>query len=181
MQTYIALFRGINVGGNRTLPMNALKNLLGELDLQHVRTYIQSGNVVFQSERTDKLQLSRQIFAAIQQEHGFEPKVLLMALDEFEQAIELNPFPEAEAEPKTLHIGFLDSVPVEPDLEKLESIRKENERFMLRGKYFYLHAPDGIGWSKLAASAERLLGTSMTDRNWRTVCKIMVMAIEADW
>jgi len=77
-------------------------------------------------------------------------------------------------------LGFLDSEPVNPDLEKLERIRKENERFELHGRYFYLHAPDGIGRSKLAANAERLLGTPMTDRNWRTVSKIMEMVNEMD-
>ena len=178
MLTYIALFRGINVGGNHILSMQALRTLLEQLDLQNVKTYIQSGNVVFQSDETDGSHLSEKISAEIEKDHGFEPRVLLLRQEEFEQAMKSNPFPEAEAEPKTLHIGFLASAPGHPDLEKLESIRKESERFELRGRYFYLHAPDGIGRSKLAASAERLLGVPMTDRNWRTVGKLLAMAKE---
>ena len=138
MQTYIALFRGINVGGNNILPMKALIALLEGLGLQHVRTYIQSGNVVFQCEPTDAAQLSAQISTAIQQSHGFEPRVLLLTREELEKAMRLNPFPEAEDEPKTLHLGFLASVPANPKLQALEGLRKENERFELKGKVFYL-------------------------------------------
>jgi len=180
MQSYIALFRGINVGGKNILPMKELRGQLDSLGLQQVITYIQSGNVVFQSEEGEPTQISTRISTAIEKSHGFTPRVMVLKLEELEQAIKTNPFKEAESEPKTLHLGFLDSEPVNPDLEKLESIRKENERFELHGRYFYLHAPDGIGRSKLAANAERLLGTPMTDRNWRTVSKIMEMVNEMD-
>jgi uncharacterized protein (DUF1697 family) len=176
MKTYIALFRGINVGGNNILPMKELKALLENLDLQSVRTYIQSGNVVFQSEEENAARLSRKISAEIKKSHGFEPQVLLLRIEEMEKAIEANPFPEAESEPKTLHVNFLAAVPENPDLKALEGLRKENERFELKGNIFYLHAPDGIGRSKLAANAEKLLGVPMTARNWRTVSKIMEMA-----
>lgn len=178
METYIALFRGINVGGKNILPMKALKALLENLNLQNIKTYIQSGNVVFQSEAIDAARLSSQISAEIKKNHGFEPRVLLLALEEMEQAIRLNPFPEVVSDPKTLHVGFLTSKPANPDMEALESLRAENERFELVDRLFYLHAPDGIGRSKLAASAERLLGVPMTDRNWRTIDKIMAMAQE---
>jgi uncharacterized protein (DUF1697 family) len=176
MKTYIALFRGINVGGNNVLPMQELKALLENLDLQSVATYIQSGNVVFQSEEENAAWLSSKISAEIKKSHGFEPQVLLLRIEEMERAIEANPFPEAESEPKTLHVNFLAAVPEDPDLKALESLRKENERFELKGNVFYLHAPDGIGRSKLAANAEKLLGVPMTARNWRTVSKIMEMA-----
>ena len=178
MKTYIALFRGINVGGKNILPMKELKTLLQNLDLQNVKTYIQSGNVVFQSNEKSTSGLSSKISAEIEKSHGFKPQVLLLDIDEMEKAIGLNPFPEAESEPKTLHLSFLASVPETPDLKTLESLKTENERFELKGNVFYLHAPDGIGRSKLAANAERLLGVAMTSRNWRTVCKIMAMAKE---
>ncbi|HLP17030.1 MAG TPA: DUF1697 domain-containing protein, partial [Bacteroidota bacterium] len=74
--------------------------------------------------------------------------------------------------------GFLASLPSKPDLAALERIKAESERFQLVGKVFYLHAPDGVGRSKLAANAERLLGVPLTDRNWKTVCKIHDMAKE---
>jgi uncharacterized protein (DUF1697 family) len=68
--------------------------------------------------------------------------------------------------------------PANPNLKALEGLKKKSERFLLRDKVFYLYAPDGVGRSKLAASSEKLLGVSMTDRNWRTVCKIRDMVKE---
>ena len=178
MKTYIALFRVINVGGNSILSMKELAALLGNLDCHNVKTYIQSGNAVFQSDADCASLLSSRISAEIKRRHGFEPRVLLLSIKDLEKAVESNPFPEAESEPKSLHVNFLASVPENPDLKALENLRKESERFELRGNLFYLHAPEGIGRSKLAANAERLLGVPMTGRNWRTVCEIMAMAKE---
>ena len=176
MKTYIALFRGINVGGNNVLPMKELVTVLESIGAQNVKTYIQSGNAVFQSKETDTSLLSSRIRAAIKKSHGFEPQVLLLELEDMEKAIQSNPFPEAESEPNTLHLLFLASVPKNPNYDALESIKTDRERFVLKGSVFYLHAPDGIGRSKLAANAEKLLGVWVTGRNWRTVCKIMAMA-----
>ena len=103
---------------------------------------------------------------------------MLLEFDELEKVVKSNPFPEAESEPNTLHVNFLASVPPNPDLKTLESLKIECERFILKGKVFYLHAPDGIGRSKLAENVERLLGVPLTSRNWRTVCKIIAMAKE---
>jgi uncharacterized protein (DUF1697 family) len=175
MKTYIALFRGINVGGTNVLPMKDLVALLENIGSQNVRTYIQSGNAVFQNEEENASLLSNKIRAAIKQSHGFEPQVLLLTPEEIERAIESNPFPEAESEPKTLHAYFLASMPKDPDLGALERIKSDRERFALKDKVFYLHAPDGIGRSKLAANTEKLLGVAVTGRNWRTVCKVMTM------
>ena len=75
---------------------------------------------------------------------------------------------------------FLASVPKNPDFDALESIKSDRERFVLKDGVFYLHAPDGVGRSKLAANAEKLLGVPVTSRNWRTVCKIRDMAKECD-
>lgn len=175
MKTYIALFRGINVGGKNILPMKELIVLLEELGAHDVKTYIQSGNAVFQHKAESASQLSSKISAAIKASHGFEPQVLPLDSTEMEKVIAANPFPEAESEPKTLHLYFLDSVPQNPDLKTLEEIKKDNEQFKLIDKVFYLHAPDGIGRSKLAARVEKALGVAATARNWRTVCKIMAL------
>ena len=178
MSLCIALFRGINVGGNNSLPMNELVAILEGLGMRKVKTYIQSGNVVFQTTEKDLSQISRKITAEIKKHHGFEPYLLILGLEDLKRAIEENPFPEAETDPSNLHLGFLASRPARPDLEKLSLLKKENERFQLTDRVFYLHAPEGVGRSKLAARAEKLLGVPMTDRNWRTVCKIMEMAVE---
>jgi uncharacterized protein (DUF1697 family) len=176
MNTYIALFRGINVGGRNKLPMRDLVDLLRSLGLQSIRTYIQSGNVLFWSDATDPADLSERISAAVNESQGFTPHVLLLTLEEFEAAMESNPYPEVVSEPKTLHLYFLTSRPQNPDLEALESIRSPSERFALKGKVFYLHAPEGIGRSRLAAGVEKALGVGGTERNWRSVTAITAMA-----
>ena len=178
MNTFIALFRGINVGGNNILPMSELVEVLKSLKLDNVKTYIQSGNVVFQSKNTNTSELSKEISSTINKSHGFKPKTFLLDVKELEKAIAQNPFPEGEKEPKALHLFFLTSVPENPDLEALNSLKKENEQFKLIQKIFYLHAPDGIGQSKLAMKVEKALGVAATARNWRSVNKIMSMAIE---
>jgi len=175
MKTYIALFRGINVGGNNVLPMKNLVAILENLGSRNVKTYIQSGNAVFQNEEENPALLSNRIRAAIKKSHGFEPQVFLLEPEEMRKAVESNPFPEAESAPKTLHVYFLASIPTNPDLGALERTKSDHERFVLEDGVFYLHAPEGIGRSKLAASAEKLLGVATTGRNWRTVCKILAM------
>ncbi len=176
MNTYIALLRGINVGGNNKLPMKELVTVLEGLSLEKVKTYIQSGNVVFQSEQTDKARLSEKISAAIGKSHGFSPAILLLAVDELQAAMQANPFPEGEDEPKSLHLFFMEPAPQAPNLETLAALKAETERFVLIDKVFYLHAPDGIGRSKLAEKFGRGWQVNITARNWRTVCKIMEMA-----
>jgi uncharacterized protein (DUF1697 family) len=172
MKTYIALFRGINVGGNNLIPMSELKTILEKLGLRDVRTYLQSGNAIFQAEEKDKLKLSAGISDAIETSSGFKPQVLLLEKKDLEEAIKLNPFAEAESNPKALAVTFLFSQPVNPDLKTLESLKTDIERFKLTGNVFYMYAPDGFGRSKLASRIEKCLGVSTTSRSWNTVRKI---------
>ncbi len=175
MTIWIALLRGINVGGKNILPMKELVRDLESLGLEDVKTYIQSGNAVFRAASVDAVGLGAEISATIEKRRGFRPQVLLLAAGELQDAVAANPFPEAEAEPKTLHLSFLAAPPPAPDLEALRAARAPSERFHLSDRVFYLHAPDGIGRSKLAAKAERLLGVAITGRNWRTVSKLREM------
>ena len=181
MKTYIALFRGINIGGNNILPMKELVAILESIGAQNVKTYIQSGNAIFQSKETNASLVSNTISAAIKKSRDFEPQVLLLELEEMGKVVRSNPFPEAESELKTLHVHFLASVPKNPNFDALESIKSDRERFVLKDCIFYLHAPNGIGRSKLAANAEKLLGVPVTARNWRTVCKVMAIAKECNY
>jgi uncharacterized protein (DUF1697 family) len=158
--------------------MKELVSLLGDLGARNVKTYIQSGNAVFVSPEKDTLRLSTKISREIKKRRGFEPHVLLLDVDDLERAISENPFPEVVSDPKALHAGFLASVPEKPNLKALESLKVDSERYQLIDKVFYLHAPEGIGRSKLAANVERLLGVPMTDRNWRSVCAIRELAQE---
>ncbi len=176
MNTYIGLLRGINVGGNNKLPMKELVTVLEELGLQQVKTYIQSGNAIFQSDRTDRAALSTEISSAIGKSHGFAPAILLLEIAELNAALRANPFPEGESAPKSLHLFFLDPAPQNPDLAALEALKAESERFVLIDKVLYLHAPEGVGRSKLAEKFGRGWGVNITARNWRTACKILEIA-----
>ncbi len=115
MKTYIALFRGLNVGGKNILPMKELVAILESLGSHSVKTYIQSGNAIFRNKVESASRLSNRIKAAIKEKHGFEPYVFLLDLVEMEKAIASNPFPEAESKPKTLHLYFLASAPKKPE------------------------------------------------------------------
>lgn len=178
MAQYIALFRGINVGGNSILPMKTLVAILEELGARGVKTYIQSGNAVFQSGAEDLALLAEKISDAVNQRCGFAPRVLILTLADLGNAIAENPFSVDASDPAALHLGFLASPPQAPDLEKLESLRAPSEQFHLTERVFYLFAPEGVGRSKLAAASEKLLGVPMTDRNWKTVRKIRELAGE---
>jgi uncharacterized protein (DUF1697 family) len=174
MKTYIALFRGINVGGNHMLPMKELKVVLEKNDCQDVRTYIQSGNVILNSP-SDAAQLAKRLTAAVSKSHGFAPRVLLLSRAELARAAAANPFPGAAENPKNVHLFFLDGVPKNPDLKALEALKTKTEAFALKGRVFYLHTPDGFGTSKLAARAMKFLGVEATARNWRTVTTLLEM------
>jgi len=156
--------------------MNELVETLIGLDLQNIQTYIQSGNVVFKSKKINVITLADRMSKAIKISHGFKPEVLLLQLDDFKNALLSNPYKETEIEPKTLHLYFLKSQPKNPDLKKLESLKQDNERFTLLNTVFYLHAPDGIGRSKLASHIEKTLGVAVTARNLSSVCKILALA-----
>lgn len=177
MKSYVALIRGINVGGKNSLPMKELTQAVEDIGCHNVRTYIQSGNVVFHSAAT-AARLSEEIADEIVRRRGFKPHVLVLEKSEFKRAVDNNPFPEGGSDSKALHLGFLDSVPSSPDLQALEALRVPSERFELMGRVFYLLAPDGVGRSKLAAKSEKALGVPMTDRNWKTVSKIVSMLDE---
>ncbi|MDD1749119.1 MAG: DUF1697 domain-containing protein, partial [Methanothrix sp.] len=152
--------------------------ILEDIGAKRVRTYIQSGNAIFQSAEKNSSRLSKQLTAEIKKLHGFEPQVLILEPEAVNRAMAKNPFPDAEDDCSNLHLGFLASAPKNPDLDRLNSLRKESERFHLTDEVFYLYAPEGVGRSKLAKNSERLIGVPMIDRNWRTVCKVEELAGE---
>jgi len=171
MTAYIALLRGINVGGKNSLPMRDLRDILQSLGCGQVKTYIQSGNIVCHSDAKPEL-LRAKITVAIEQKFGFAPFVLLLSATEFQVIVAANPFPEAIAMPKSLHVVFLARPAVNPDRAMLEALRSPTERYVLTANALYLNAPDGIGGSRLAGRLEHCLGVATTARNWRTVSAV---------
>jgi uncharacterized protein (DUF1697 family) len=174
----LLLLRGINVGGNSRLPMETLKDCLACQGAAHIQTYLNSGNAVFtcRAPNTDKFlsALAADLTARI----GFTPQMLLLTRGELAAALASNPFPEACADGSNLHLGFLETIPAAPDLSKLAGLQTSTEKWRLIGKVFYLYAPDGVGRSKLAAGAEKALGVTLTDRNWRTARKLLELMEE---
>ena len=180
MATWIALFRGINVGGNNILPMARLKHDLESLKLKNVRTYIQSGNVIFDSTSRTASSLAIKIGGQVKKQYGFRPHVLILDRKSLQAAIKSNPFPGAVSDPKTLHFLFLAEPATDPDIEAIDNAKTLTENYKLTDCVFYLHAPDGIGRSKLAANAEKHLGVVATARNYRTVDKLYSMVTQTD-
>ena len=176
MQTWITLLRGINVGGNNILPMKELRGLLNGLGYENVRTYIQSGNCVFETPTKDAGKLEDEIASAIEKRFGFSPHIFVLTLDALDEAIVANPYSQAHDDPKSLHLSFLAKPARDVDLDALEALKTDSEAFTLTDTVFYLYAPDGIGRSKLAAKAERYLAVPMTGRNLRSVLKIAELA-----
>lgn len=124
----------------------------------------------------DPISLSAKITSTIEECFGFAPQVLLLTVEQFRAIASANPYPEAEAAPKSLHIGFLAESATNPDIDAMNLVKAENERFTLTDDALYLHVPDGIGRSRLAAKIDRHLGVSITARNWRTVRKLLDLA-----
>lgn len=176
MTRRIALFRGLNVGGKNRVAMKDLRRILEGLGCRNVRTYIQSGNVVF-DEPADSEVSAASILAALKSGVGVDTTVHILTLAEFRQAAWNNPF--AAEEGRTVHLFFLESVPHGPDLDAIRELCGDSERWRLTDAVFYLHAPEGIARSKLAAAVERKLGVGATARNRRTIGKVLELA-EAD-
>ena len=173
MTRRIALFRGINVGGKNAVSMKNLTGILERLGCRNVRTYIQSGNAVF-DEPTGQGVSSASIAAALEADTGIHASVLVLAAAELREAANRNPFAAEEA--RTVHLFFLDTAPGNPDLDALQGLSKDSERWQLSGAVFYLHAPEGIARSRLAVAVERKLGVGATARNWRTTGRVLELA-----
>lgn len=170
MQTWIALLRGINVGGHHIVPMKELVAHLEADGFTGVRTYIQSGNVVLQAKARPDVRIG----ACIERHFGFRPAVFALSADELRQAAANNPFdPEAG---KMVHFFFCDREP-QPDYELLHAVKAPSEDFRLTGSVFYLYAPDGIGRSKLVEKVGKALpGVQITARNLNTINKLLEMS-----
>jgi uncharacterized protein (DUF1697 family) len=175
--TYIVLFRGINVGGKNVIKMKDLVTICEGFGASHVKTYIQSGNLVFQYPETLLSVLENIIGDAVFAVVGFRPAVMVFSPDMMADVMAHNSFPEAVETPQLLQLYFLAESQVlgEQQLAVLTSLAVSSERFALIDRCFYLHAPEGIGRSKLAAKVEKVLGVPMTCRNWRTVTKIAML------
>jgi uncharacterized protein (DUF1697 family) len=174
---YAALLRGINVGGNKKVPMAELRAMTAKLGFEDPKTLLQSGNLVFATKSQPTAKLERILEAATKKTIGVECSHLVRSADEWREIVAGNPFPKwAKSDPAHLAVTFCREA---PDAAALETLRLEvrgQEDFRVIGRELYAWYPDGMGMSKLAlALSKNRLGTICTARNWNTVTKISAL------
>jgi uncharacterized protein (DUF1697 family) len=176
----IALLRAVNVGGRNPVPMAGLRAVFEHLGCADVRTYVQSGNVVFRHPGKAGDTLAARVEAAIAQELGTQTRVILRSPAELARALRASPWAaQAAAAPATVHIAFLAARPRDPHALDGDTATVAPDRFAVHGREAHLWYPNGAGRSKLTnALMERRLGVSLTSRNWNTVTKLLALARE---
>lgn len=173
----VALLRGINVGGKNKLPMSALVELCEQSGCRDVRTYIQSGNVVFQASPAARKRLPTALAAAITERFGYQVPVVVRSAAELSEVAKRHPLHDRRADPKTLHVAFLAAKPTAVQAAALDPNRSPPDRFLLQGRDLYLCCPNGMARTKLTnAYLDRTLGTVSTVRNWNTVLTLAELA-----
>ena len=171
MTTYIALLRGINVSGQKLIRMANLKQSCVDLMLQDVRTYLQSGNVVFCTQQTDTHKLAALLRDRIAQDFGHAVEVLVLSEQAFNLVANANPLrPLSGGDEKLFHVTFLSQPVSEDRFQTLKLPLQAGEQAILAGQVIFLYCPHGYGKTKLSNGFfEKALGVSATTRNWRTM------------
>lgn len=179
MTHHVALLRGINVGGKRKVAMAYLRAIVEGLGHADVRTYINSGNVVFASGTpgAGRAELEAQLEKAIRAELGLDVAVIVRTHDELAAAVDANPFPDAV--PPRLLLSFLREAPAADGYAAAEAVESGADEFRVDGTTVYLHCPDGIGRSKLAEALSKPKVPVGTARNLATVRKLVELSQES--
>lgn len=179
MSTFIALLRGINVGGKNKIKMADLKCMCEEIGFTNVETYIQSGNVIFKSNENEEV-LAEKIERGLEEKFGIKSSVILRTASELYQLKESCPFSEEElkeaeeknTEGESFYVGFLTKAPEAEKIELLNAYKSERDNFVIKDRNVYLLLHHSIRNSKLANSLHKLDDT-VTVRNWKTVNKLI--------
>jgi uncharacterized protein (DUF1697 family) len=178
MTTYVALLRGINVGGNKLVAMADLRALVARLGFADVRTLLQSGNLVFRGDRRSPAQLERLLEAETERRLGIEVAYFVRTATEWHAVVARNPFrAEAARDPARLAVMVLKDAPAARAVAALRAAITGREAVRAAGRHLYAVYPDGMGRSRLTHTLiEKLLGTRATGRNWNTVRKLAELA-----
>jgi len=174
MAVFISLLRGINVSGQKIIKMTLLKSMYEELGYTNVKTYLQSGNVIFETGNKDNTCLEKEISAMINSKFGFDVSVFVLTTDQLYDIITKNVYKDDNSkDPKFLHVTFLTSKPKMFDFGTIESKKADNEEIAITGNVIYLYCPDGYGKTKLTNNfLETKLKVSATTRNWKTITEL---------
>jgi uncharacterized protein (DUF1697 family) len=177
MHQYILLLRGINVGGHRKIKMADLKALLQTLGYAEVQTYIQSGNIILQTEESTT-EVAQKVKDAITKDYGFELPTMAISIEEWAEVIEAMPFKEVEEE-KFLHLTYLAEKPEQEVFQNIKVPLKGEEAYQLIDKTIYLYCPNGYGRTKMTNDFwEKQLKVAATTRNWKTSKKLLEMGVK---
>lgn len=177
MPIYIAMLRGINVSGHKVIRMEALRASFCALRLSNVKTYVQSGNVVFDADTGSVAVLSEKIERRILRDFGFSVPVFLRTAKELEEIIRRNPFlTDTAIDHSKLHITFLADGAPKTTLQALQPLAAKPEQLRVIDRQIYLYCPNGYGRTRLSNTAiEKKLSVSATTRNWKTVNTLLAM------
>jgi len=180
MEKYIAILRAINVGANRKVLMVDLKKLFEDLGFINIQTYIQSGNVIFESKEKNIPKISEILAQNISQKFGFEVPVIVISKTELDNAILENPFVKSEENNiENLHLTFLKTIPDTENLEVINKLNFEPDLFEIIGKNAFIFCKGKYSDTKLNNQFfEKKLKVNATTRNWKTVLKLQAMAKE---
>lgn len=180
MQKYIALLRGINVGGKRKIKMVDLKESLGQLKFLNIITYIQSGNVIFQSDEPDVVKLADKIHDSILKDFDLEVPVQVFSKDSWSDLLVSNPyFKTGEEDISKMHVTFLATTPTKEKLSFVDNYNACDDQLEIRSLRVYLFLPNGYGRTKLNNSFfESKLKVPATTRNWKTISKLDELSSE---
>lgn len=178
MNTFISMLRGINVSGQKKIKMEDLRALYESLAFTNVQSYVQSGNVVFDSNETNRAALTARIEAQIERSFGYAVSVFIRDGSDFQRIIDGNPFLARETtDLKRLYVTFLYRPVGEAALSALAVPAGSADQFAVADDAIYLYCPDGYGTSKLSNTFfERKLTVPATTRNWNTVNALVAMA-----
>lgn len=179
MSAHVALLRGINVGGKNSLPMKTLGVMFEALGCKAVRTYIQSGNVVFEASDVLADRVPKAIAAAILEQAKLDVPIVTRTKKELAAALKANPFLKTAPDPARVHFAFLADAPSRAQIAALDPKRSPPDEFVVKGRDVFLHLPNGVAKSKLTnAYFDSKLGTVSTVRNLATVQKLVLMCGE---
>ncbi|MGD0567500.1 MAG: DUF1697 domain-containing protein [Candidatus Sulfotelmatobacter sp.] len=180
MPIYIAMLRGINVGGHKRIKMDQLRTSLEALGLQQVKTYIQSGNVVFKTAIISPAALTKKIEDKILSQFGFPVSVICRTVQEIEKTIKNNPFVnQAGIDHEKFHVAFLSQAPAPAALKKLADLTLAPDQSRCLGREVYLYFPNGVSGSSLwKHPLDGVLSVVTTTRNWRTVNTLHQMCLD---
>jgi uncharacterized protein (DUF1697 family) len=178
MRTYIAILRGINVSGQKKIKMADLRALLGDLGLENVQTYIQSGNIVFQHTEAPESDLEKMIEEKIQSHYNFQVPTMVRTPEAFQYVIDHNPFLKGlNKDIKRQYITFLAEKPAAERIEALKDGHYEPEEYVIDRRIIFFFSPHGYGRAKMNNNFfEKKLKVKATTRNWKTVNKLLEMA-----